>query len=125
MKELALKALLFVVALFAPIQEVLITVSILVLSDFVTGIWAAKIRGERISSAAMGRTISKIFVYEMVLAVLFLAETHLFLGVPLVKSLAAVIGIRESKSLLENANAILGIDIFKTIIAKIGSKSTK
>lgn len=42
---------------------------------------------------------------------------------PVSKIVASVIGLVELKSILENANSILGQDLFKTVIAKLGSQN--
>lgn len=124
MRELAIKTLLAALAVFAPIQAVVITVGILIFADLATGIWAAKKRGESIESARMRDSITKLLIYQTVIMTGFLVETFLLDGfIPVVKLAAAVIGMVELKSLLENANSILGRDLFKEILSKLGSKN--
>jgi hypothetical protein len=124
MKDLLEKLLLASLAALAPIQAIIISVGILILADMVTGILAARKRGEKISSAAMRRTVSKMFVYQMVVISGFLLEKYI-LGsiVPVSKIVAGVIGMVEFKSMLENVNKITGIDILSDLMKKIGSKN--
>lgn len=122
MKEWFIKLGLASLAALAPIQAILITVGILIIADLLTGILAAMKRNEKISSAAMRRTISKMFVYQLTVICGFLLETYLMGGIiPVTKIAASVIGMVEFKSMLENANSIIGENIFKIILHKLGS----
>lgn len=124
MKELFLKLCIAAIAALAPIHAVIITVGVLIFADLIAGIWAAKKRGEEISSARMRDSITKMLVYQLVIITGYLVETHLLEGlIPVVKLAGAVIGMVELKSLLENASAILGRDLFKEVVSKLGSKN--
>lgn len=113
-------------AILAPIHAVIIATCIIVGVDLILGIWAARKRGEEITSAGLRRTITKILVYNLVLITSFLVETYLIGGlIPLVKLAAGIIGLTEMKSILENANDISGENIFKSIIKKLGSDNDK
>lgn len=115
------------IALLAPIHVVMCAVLILVVTDLIFGVWAAKKRGEKITSSGLRRTVSKIFVYEFVVICGFLFQTYL-LGIPgdwVVKLLTGIIGVVEMKSLLEKGNDILGDKVFKIVIEKIGSDNDK
>ena len=110
----------------APIHPILITVGVLVAVDTILGVWASKKRGERISSGRAGRVLTKMFVYEMVLVVLFMVETNVWGSwLPAVKIAAGAICVVEVISLLENSGTILGQPVFKFLIDKLGSKSKK
>lgn len=122
MKEWLNKVALASLAALAPIKMVMITVGVLIMADLVTGIWAALKLGEKVSSAAMRRTISKMFIYQLAVICGFMLETYILDGiVPVAKIAAGVIGMVEFKSILENSNHIVGGDLFKIIIAKLGS----
>ncbi|HEY8367583.1 MAG TPA: phage holin family protein, partial [Bacteroidia bacterium] len=109
-------------AALAPIHAVMISVGILIFADLATGMWAAKKRGENITSAAMRRTVSKLFIYQLAVITGFLLETHLLAQLlPVTKLVAGVIGLVEFKSILENANEILGQNIFTNLLSKLGS----
>jgi hypothetical protein len=124
--EVLSKVLAGLVLMLAPIHPVIISVGILIFADVVFGVWAAIKKGERISSKRLGHTIGKLFVYQGMIITGFFVETYLIGGsVPIVKMCAGFIGMVEFKSLLENASAILGRDLFKDVIDKLGSKSDK
>jgi len=111
-------------AALAPIKPIMITVGILIVSDLITGVWAARKRGEPITSAALGRTISKMVVYQTAVITGFLLQRYL-LGdaLPVVNVIGGVIGMVEFKSFIENANCIVDGDVFKEILKKLGSKN--
>lgn len=131
--KVPMKVLEFISGLFAalvllltPIHPVIISVGVLIFADAFIGIWAAYKRGERISSKRMGDSIVKMLVYQLVLISGYLVQTYLLSDfIPVVKLAAGYIGMVELKSLLENSSTILGRDIFKEIISKLGSKSDK
>jgi membrane glycosyltransferase len=126
MKELLLKALIAVGAVLAPVKMVMITVGVLIIADLVTGIWAAQKRGERVSSAAMRRTVSKMLIYQLSVVCGFLLEIYILDGIiPVSKIVAGVIGMVEFKSMLENSNQIVGQDVFVLILKKLGSTNDK
>lgn len=111
-------------SVFAPVQSILIVTFIMILADLATGIYAAKKRGEQIQSSAIRRTVSKIFVYEIAIALGFLAQ-HYLMGdvIPVSNMIASVVGMVELKSVLENLNSLSGQDLLKTVIDKLGSKN--
>lgn len=121
------KALLVsMISVFAPIQSILITVGILIFTDLILGILAAKKRGERINSAAMRRTVSKMLIYQLAIITGFLCEIYLIGGlIPISKLVAGVIGMVEFKSILENSDTISGEPIFKKLIKRLGSDNDK
>lgn len=122
-KGFIMPLLISIVAVFAPIHAILITTMVLIFMDLILGTYAAYKRGEEITSAGLRRTITKMFVYQIVLMTSFLGETYLLGGIiPVVKLVAGFIGLVEIKSLLENASSITNLD-FKSIIKKLGSKN--
>lgn len=124
MKEFFLKLALAFIAMLAPIHAVIVTVFVLVLADLATGIWASTKEGQKISSAKLRDTVTKLLIYQTVIITGFLVETYLISGViPVVKLAGAVIGMVELKSLIENADRILGRSLFKDLIEKLGSKN--
>src|ERR1017187_6759867 len=113
LKSLALSILV----VFAPIHAALLTAFILVMCDLVLGVMAAKKRGEHITSAGFRRTIGKLVVYEVAIALGFLCETYMTGPlVPVSKIIAGFVGITEIKSLMENLNEISGGDILKGLV---------
>lgn len=126
MKQYILPFFVSTIAVFAPIHAIIVTVGVVILTDLITGILAARKRDERISSSALRRTISKIFVYETAILVGFLIETYLIGGlIPISKLAALLIGSVEAVSIFENLNTISGNNIFKSILDKLGSVNDK
>lgn len=113
-------------AVFAPIQMVIIVTGVLVFADLITGIVAAKKRKEKIDSAGLRRTVTKTAVYLTAICMGFLVEKYMIDEImPISKIVAGIIGLVELKSLMENLNMIYGSDIFKDIIYKLGSHNDK
>lgn len=114
--------ILSALAVFVPIKAAMITIAILILADLVTGIWASHKRGDKITSAGLRRSLSKIIIYEIGLGLGFLLETYLLAGIlPVSKLIGGVIGLIEFKSVSENLDGILGESTFKLIAKKLGS----
>lgn len=114
--------LLSVFSFVAPIKPLMIGSLVAVLFDTVTGVMAARKRGERISSAGLRRTISKGFVYSATILVGYVIQHTLMDDVlPVAKLIAGAIGAVELKSCLENASVVLGQPLFKALLGKLGS----
>ncbi len=116
-------SMLFLVLL--PIRPVMIAVSILVIADFVTGIWAAKKEKQRITSNALRRSVAKTLAYQSTVIVAFIIEKYLLDGMPVVKVVAGLIAITEGKSFFENIHRITGIDFWSEILTKIHNSNAK
>lgn len=120
LKYLALSAL----AVLAPIKAVLITTGVLIMADFVMGLLAAWKNDEKITSAEMRRTVSKMFIFQMVVICAFLIEKFMLDGaLPVTKLVAGVIGITEGKSIIENAEIVYGQPIFKGVLKQLSSQN--
>jgi hypothetical protein len=116
-KWLAALALSAVAAL-APIHALMAAVACLIAADLITGILAARKRGEKITSRAMSRTIYKCLSYQLLVISGFALE-HLLVDVlPVAKLCAGAVGLVEFKSLAENVRTITGVDL-TTILAKV------
>lgn len=126
MKSWSYNMLLSVLAVFAPVKALIFSVGFLIFADCFTGVWAAKKRNEKISSAALRRTVSKMVIYQVALLSGFLVEQYMIEGLlPISKLVAGAIGMVELKSVLENSTVITGQDLFKTLIKKLGSQNDK
>jgi hypothetical protein len=124
MKEYLYKGLLVTLAIFAPIKGLLISCGVLIISDMITGMIAAKKRKEPIKSAEMRRSITKLLVYQIAIISGFILETYMLEGLlPISKIVAGVIGMVEFKSILENVSTIAGQDVLKLVMDKLGSKN--
>lgn len=113
-------------AALAPIKPILITTGVLIVTDLLFGVWAAKKRGEEITSAGLRRTVTKFLVYQLCVISGFLVEKYMLGDIlPVVKLISGVIGIVEIKSILESTKDISGVDIFSEVIKKLGSDNDK
>jgi hypothetical protein len=122
MKDWLVATLISTVAIFAPVKALIIVTGVLIFADLLTGMLAARKRGEKIKSAALRRTITKCFVYESAVLLGFLVENFMLDGfIPVSKIAAGLISIVEMKSILENLDAINGNPIFGALIKKLGS----
>lgn len=118
--------LVSLLAVFAPIQAIILVTWFLILADLGSGVLAAKKRGEKITSAGFRRTLSKILVYNLAVISGFLVETYMMANLfPISKLIAGVVALVELKSILENLNSINGTDIFKTVLSNLGSQNEK
>ena len=114
--------LLPLMAVFAPIVPMLITTIVLIMIDLISGVIAAKKRGEKIESAALRRTITKLFVYNSAIVTGHLVESYMLQNsLPIVKLVAGIISVTEMTSIFENLNSIYGMNLFKKIIYLLGS----
>lgn len=124
MKTFLTQTFLVCLSVLAPIHAILITVGILIFVDAITGIWAAIKRLEPISSAALRRTVSKFVIYQTAIITGFLLQKYILDdAIPVTKLVAGVIGLVEFKSVLENANIIMGVNLFKELLKQLGSKN--
>ncbi len=113
-----------ILAIFAPIQASLVALFVLILMDLFTGVWAASKRGEKVTSAGLRRSVSKIVVYEIAVVMGYVAEHYLLTDfLPLAKLIMGTITMVELKSLFENLDVISGQPLLHSLINKIGSKN--
>ena len=126
MKEFATKhlgaLLISTLAVFAPIKGMIIVAGLAVIVDLITGIVAAKKRGEEIKSSKIGITVSKLIIVETAILMCFLIQTYLLDNAfPLVNWVAGVIGVHQIYSIMENLNSISGNQLFTSILTKLTS----
>lgn len=115
-----------IIAVFAPITMVIVTTGILVFADLLSGIIAARKRGEKINSGGLRRTVTKTLVYLSAICIGFLVEKFMigdFISVS--KIVSGLIAAVETKSILENLDTINGKPVFRTLIEKLGSINDK
>jgi FtsH-binding integral membrane protein len=110
------------VAIFAPEKAAICTALVLILIDLVTGVWAAKKRGEAITSNGLKTTIYKIVFYELAICLGFLAQTYLTGTVlPVCNLITSVIGLTEMTSILENLQTINPNISWASLISKFNT----
>lgn len=115
---------LSIVAVLAPIKAMVLAALVVTLLDSLLGVWAARKRGEAITSAGFRRTISKALVFMTALVVGHVCGVYLLGGlIPVASLVAGCIGVVEGKSCLENASAVLGQNVFRAVVDRIGSRN--
>ena len=109
-------------AIFAPIHAAIIVSGVFIVADMITGIMAARKRGEKVTSAGLRRTLTKFFVYEIALVLAFLGQKYLLDDIfPACQVVSGMIGVVELKSIFENMNALSGTDLLKIVLEKLNS----
>ena len=117
-KDVILQYLVF---FFAPIGYLIAGVGLMVFFDFITGVAAAKKRGERIVSGGFYRTFVKYVLYSIGIIASRLLEILLkdSIKIPFSSLLAGFIIIIEYKSVMENISFVTGINIWEWVKDKI------
>lgn len=114
--ERVVKFLFWLLALLSPVNAVMVTMVFLIIVDFITGAYASVKNNIAIRSSRIGHTISKFFIYNLVILAAFFLEEYIVNEVPFLKIIAGFIAITEIKSILENYNAIYGKNPFKALV---------
>jgi phage-related holin len=118
-KKYGLEIVSWILIFLSPIKSALVALLALIAVDFVTGIWAARKRGEAITSRGMRQTVSKITAYLLGVILAFIVEKYLMDGaIPLVHLVSGFAGMGELKSIFENLNAITGINLVASLITQ-------
>ena len=112
-------------ALFAPIQTMVLSTLLLVVADLITGVWVSRRRGMPLHSKGIKHTVVKLAVYELAIVLAYVTEVYLTQSsIPVLNVITSIIGITELKSCLENMNILIGGDVVKQILERI-SNDTK
>jgi phage-related holin len=113
---------LSIVAVFLPIKAILFVMLVLVIADFITGIYAAIKAKRLITSAGLKRTVGKFLIYELSVCLAFLVHQYLIGDlIPAEKIIASAIGLTELKSILENLDEITGQNTFQALLNRISA----
>jgi hypothetical protein len=108
-------------AFLAPIKFMATIVLALVIIDLKNVVYAAFKRGEKITSAAMRKSVSKLIVYQLALLSAFLVQFLTGItSIPVVNLVASFIGFTEFFSIFENLNSISGTNLFKNLMKTLG-----
>lgn len=114
--------ILALLVVFSPIKGMIATVLVIVIVDLITGILAARKRGEGFRSAACRRSVSKFIIYNTAILTAHLIETFLTLDLlPITKIVASIIGITECYSIFENLNSMSDNKLFTGLLKTLGS----
>lgn len=118
-KEWAFKIAFWLFIFTRPTHDSMLAVLALVVADLIAGIWAAKKRGEKITSYGLRRTASKVLAYEMVVLCSWIVEQQFVPGIPLMKAMAGFCAIAELKSVTERLGEITGLDFWNALKERI------
>ena len=120
----SLQLLAVVSAFFLPITGILFLIGFSILVDTITGIWKAKKLKIKITSRGLSAIVSKLFLYEMAVILIYLIDKFIlndillqFFSVPLMltKILSLVLCSIEVISIKENIKAVKGIDLWQAM----------
>ena len=128
MKQYLLHLSVAIISIFTPVVPILLTIGVLIVIDFLVGIYRAFKMKEKITSRKMGNTISKMFLYQLTIISLFLFENYILMGIlPVTKIGAALISITELKSIDESVEKMTGVGVWKKLVKIIrrGESETK
>jgi toxin secretion/phage lysis holin len=105
---------------FDPTQEkALIAIAVLIIFDFITGFWSAKVSGEEIKSGKVFRSATKSVIYF-----LFISAAHIAgVAFPFIKDISgstviAFLALTELISIMENIGK-MGFAIPKKMLNKL------
>lgn len=122
MKEMiqkyALPVLAYFASYFSHAYPMMMAIGFFLVADFITGIMAAKKRGEDISSKKMRPTITKGIGYMIAILVAHVFQNHFLADIEVLKIVAGLIAFIEVKSLDENFRDITGKSLFKQFLKK-------
>lgn len=117
--------LFWVFTLLSPVNGVMMTMVFLIIVDFITGAYVAYKNNIPFNSKRIGHTVSKFFIYNLVILSAFFLEVNIVNEVPFLKVIAGFIAITEVKSILENYNQIYGVNPFKALSNLIKNSTFK
>lgn len=112
----------YLISFFTPITPWIIAIGVFVAADFITGMFAAKKRGEELKSRKMFKTVPKFVAYGLGIIVAHVLTLLFFKDFPAVKLVAGLIAFIEIKSLDENIKALTGHSLFGDLIKMLNPK---
>lgn len=125
---------IWLIAYISPIHSFIVTIFILLTSDFVTGVTKAIRRNERITSKRMRDTVIKMVFYSIAVFISFQVDTTLLSDSTLVltRIIGGFIMLIEFQSNIENISEITGVNIWVALKERIleyftvkGNQATK
>ena len=114
-----------VLSFITPIVPFVATSAGLVLIDLITGIWAARKRGEVIRSKNLGKTVQKFLVYFLAMLAAEGMRITFLPSAPFTYVVALGICLTEFQSLIENVEAITGVNLWSRLKQLIQSLPQK
>lgn len=107
-----------VISFILPIAPFLYLTIAIVLVDMVTGIRAAKKRGEKITSAGFSKTVEKFVLYTLAILLSEGIRNVLFEALPITYVVTTIIVLTEFKSILENIESVTGVPFLEALKKK-------
>ena len=106
----------FIASFFIPIKGFLLFTVFVVFADTITGILAARKRGERITSKGLYRTSQKVVVYFVGIMIFEGAKNTFSLPLNITYMVAFTIATTELYSIAENIKSMTGVNIGTLIL---------
>lgn len=119
LKKYAFICLSWLCIYFYPTAQFLILIGFFVGADTITGVIAAKKRGEPITSKKFRSVIMKYAGYGVGVIVAHVLQSQWFPDVPAMKIISGLIAYSELISIDENIKDITGVSLFKFFIKKL------
>jgi hypothetical protein len=116
-------AIISIITFFTPAVPLLLLVGGAILGDTVLGVWAAKKRGEKISSSKLWNMVPKMLLYQATVCFAFMLDVWLIgefliqlfsVELLMVKMVALSLIYIESVSMDENFESITGKNLFRS-----------
>lgn len=104
-----------VLSFMAPIWSFVFMAFILVIVDMITGIRAARVRGEKIKSRGLFRGVEKFAMYFLAITVAEQMRVTFFPVIPITHIVSSGICVTEFFSMVENVEAVTGVNILRRI----------
>ena len=102
-----------IISFFTPIAKLMFVIGLLVTFDIITGVIAAKKRGEKITSKKLGATVTKTLLYFITIILAQIMQNNFLpsFDQSITKAVGSIFAVIEFKSNLENISSATGIDL--------------
>lgn len=117
-KKWMVAAVMSSLTLIAPAANLMFVIGLLVVSDFVTGVLAARKREETINSKKMRNSVTKGIGYMVAILVAYMMQKVFIKDFEVMKIVAALIAFIELKSIDENLESLTGKSLFNQFLKK-------
>ena len=117
-KKWLVAAVMSSLTLIAPAANLMFVIGLLVVSDFVTGVLAARKREETINSKKMRNSVTKGIGYMVAILVAYMMQKVFIKDFEVMKIVAALIAFIELKSIDENLESLTGKSLFNQFLKK-------
>ena len=128
-KEYLKYAIVGICSWLSPVWVSILCMLLFLSVDFITGIWASRIRGEHITSNKMRNTVRKSIVYFLLILLAHAMDIWFIVKVfdkPLIyNSICLLLASIEFTSVLENMSDITGISDLKDKVLNIFNRNRK